>query len=143
MFNTKNTMYVSKTPPNIWALPTGTVVRADHGFFSHVALLGDGTLFGERVVVEFSAAAGGFAELPFSEFSKGRLVTIDGYLGTLSPAEVMQRASLKRGQAYLLFDFNCEHFVRYAHGLLIESPQIRQWTVLGSIIAFLAFAVSS
>lgn len=133
-------MYVSKTPPNIWALPTGTVVRANHGFFSHVALLGDGTLCGERAVVEFSAATGGFAELPFSEFSKGRLVTVDGYPGTLSPSEVMQRASLKRGQAYSLFDFNCEHFVRYAHGRLIESPQLRQWTLLGGIIAFLALA---
>lgn len=108
-----------------------------------MALLGGRTLCGERAVVEFSAAAGGFAELSFSEFSKGRLVTVDGYPGTLQPSEVMQRASRKRGHVYSLLGFNCEHFVRYAHGLRIESPQLRKWTVLGGIIAFLALAGKS
>jgi hypothetical protein len=139
MFNIKDSMNASKTPPNIWELPSGTVIRADHGLYSHVALLGDGSLHGERTVVEFSSASGGFAELPFSEFSKNRRVTVDGYLGALSPSEVMQRASLKRGQTYSLTNFNCEHFVRYAHGLQIESPQLQKWTMFG-IIAYLAFS---
>jgi hypothetical protein len=138
MFNSKDTMNTSITPAHIWALPAGTVIRADHGFYSHVALLSDEELFGERKVVEFSAAAGGFAELPYSAFANGRRVTVDGYPGSLPPSEVMRRATLKRAQPYSLLGFNCEHFVRYAHGVLVESPQLSKWVFMGGVFAVLA-----
>lgn len=64
-------------------------------------------------------------------------MTIDGYLGVLSQETVMQRARLKQGQAYSWTNFNCEHFVRYAHGLPIESPQLRQWSFVAGFLGFL------
>lgn len=124
----------------IWALPVGTVIRVSHGWYHHVALLGDGVIQGERSVLAFSAQAGGFIEQPFSAFALGRSVTADGYLGGLPPASVMQRARLKQGQAYSWTEFNCEHFVRYAHGVPIESPQLRQWAFLGGVVGFFALA---
>ena len=133
-------MIYTKRQQDIWGLPAGTVVRVRHGFYEHVAMLGEQTIGGERVVVSFSAQAGGFVEEPFSIFARGQTVVIEGYLGVLPPAVVMQRARLKRGLAYSLSDFNCEHFVRYAHGVSVESPQLRQWAFLGGLVGILALA---
>ena len=124
----------------LWNQPVGTVVRVDTGLYSHVGLLGDRVINGERSVLSFSAEANGFVEEPVSAFSGGRSVACDGYLGNLPPAVVMWRARQKAGQPYSWLDFNCEHFVRYAHGVPVESPQLRQATaVLGALgLAILA-----
>lgn len=81
--------------------------------------------------MSLSRQAGGFLEEPLSSFAKGRTVTVDGYLGSLPPAAVMARARLKRGTAYEWSTFNCEHFVRYAHGVKVESPQLQGAVILG------------
>lgn len=129
-----------KIQQDIWAPPAGTVVRVKHGFYDHIAMLGDHAIGGERAVVSFSAQAGGFVEEPFSAFARGQVVLIEGYLGSLPSAVVMQRARMKRGRAYSLSDFNCEHFVRYAHGVPVESPQLRLWAFLGGLVGVLALA---
>jgi len=115
---------------DIGNLPSGTVIRVNHGWYDHVALIGDRILQGERSVLGFSAQVRGFVEQPYSAYASGRTVTIDGYFGVLPPEIVMKRARLKRGQAYSWTDFNCEHFVRYAHGVREESPQLRRWAFL-------------
>ena len=120
-------------------LPAGTVVRVNCGLYDHVALMGSGTMNGERTVLSFSARHRGLAEVPFSAFAENKQVTVDGYLGTLSPDDVLKRAWLKRGQPYCLMTFNCEHFIRYAHDVNIESPQVTQWVLLvnafGALVA--------
>lgn len=131
-------MIHTKRKQDIWELPVGTVVRVRHGFYEHVAMLGEHAIGVERAVVSFSAQAGGFVEEPFSIFARGHTVVIEGYLGVLPPAVVMQRARMKRGRAYSLSDFNCEHFVRYAHGVPVESPQLRQWAFLVSLVGIVA-----
>ena len=133
-------MIPSQIQENAWALPVGAVIRVSHGWYHHVALVGDGVIQGERSVLAFSAQAGGFVEQTFSAFAGGRKVTTDGYMGGLQPATVMQRARLKRGQLYSWTGFNCEHFVRYAHGVPVESPQLRQWALLGGVAGVLALA---
>jgi hypothetical protein len=125
---------------DIWELPAGTVVRVRHGFYEHVAMLGEHAIGGERAVVSFSAQADGFVEEPFSIFARGQTVVIEGYLGVLPPVVVMQRARMKRGQAHSLSDFNCEHFVRHAHGVPVQSPQLRQWAFLGGVVGILALS---
>lgn len=122
---------------NMWALPAGTVIRVRHGLYDHVAMLGDRGISGERGVIAFSAQAGGFVEQPFTAFAGGRAVVIEGYLGSLPPSVVIQRARMKQGQEYSWSDFNCEHFVRYAHGAPVESPQLHQWVFLGGLLGFL------
>ncbi len=120
-------------------LPAGTVVRVNCGLYNHVALMGSSTINGERTVLSFSARHRGLAEVPFSAFAENKQVTVDGYLGTLRPDAVLERAWLKQEQPYCLMTFNCEHFVRYAHGVHIESPQVTQWVLLfnafGAIVA--------
>lgn len=103
-------------------------------------MLSEHAIGGERAVVSFSAQASGFVEEPISIFARGQTVVIEGYLGVLPPEAVMRRARMKRGQAYSLSDFNCEHFVRYAHGVPVESPQLRQWAFLGVFAGILALA---
>ena len=133
-------MIPPQSQQDVWALPVGTVIRVSHGWYHHVALLGDGAIQGERSVLAFSAQAGGFVEQAFSAFARGRRVTADGYLGGLPPSTVMQRARSKQRQGYSWTNFNCEHFVRYAHGIPIESPQLRQWALLGGVAGVLALA---
>lgn len=124
----------------IWAYPAGTVVRVSHGLYDHVALLGERQVAGERSVLAFSAEAGGFVEQPFSAFAGGRTVTVDGYPGKLPSTIVLWRARAMQGRPYSWSNFNCEHFVRQAHGLPIESPQLHQWAFLGGIFGLLTLA---
>lgn len=120
--------------------PPGTVVCASHGFYDHVGILGGVNARGERTVLSFSAQAGGFLEQPLREFSQGGTVRVDGYPGSLAPREVLRRAHGQRGRAYSWATFNCEHFVRWAHGVAIESPQLRQWAFLAAAIGVLSLA---
>lgn len=85
----------------IIALPAGTVIRVNEGWYNHVALMSDRYIGQERSVLAFSAEYGGFVEQPFSVFAGGRTVSIDGYLGALPPAIVMQRARQKQRHSYL------------------------------------------
>jgi hypothetical protein len=126
---------------DLWSLPIGTVLRISCGLYDHVAMIGDRLIDGERSVMSFSAEAGGFIEQGFSQFSGGRAVQVVGYIGQLPPEIVMQRARMKRGQRYSLVNFNCEHFVRYAHGVLEESPQMNT-LVMFTLLGALAFTVA-
>jgi hypothetical protein len=45
-------------------------------------------------------------------------------MGNLPPEVVLHRARSIQGRACSLTDFNCEHFVRHAHGVEIKSPQL-------------------
>lgn len=123
---------------SIRALPAGTVIRVNCGFYDHVALLSDRWMGGERAVLSFSAQSGGLIEQRISTFAASRHVAVDGYLGGLPSGTVMQRARLKQGQSYSWTKFNCEHFVRYAHGVPVESPQLQQWAFLGTAFGYLA-----
>jgi hypothetical protein len=118
---------ISSSNQRYLTLPAGTVIRVSHVLFDHVGMLSDRYVCGERGVISFSSKAGGMAEEPFSVFAAGKEVMVDGYLGTLPPESVMQRARSKASQEYRVLGFNCEHFIRYAHGLQIESPQLQFW----------------
>lgn len=124
---------------NVWTPLEGSVIRVGCALHDHVAFLGDGVVDGERSVLSFSAQTAGPAELSMSAFAASRTVTVDGYLGGSTPEAVMPRARAKREQSYSWTEFNCEHFVRYAHGVPLESPQLQQWTFMGGLLGVLAF----
>jgi hypothetical protein len=122
---------------SIWQLAPGTVLRVNHGLYDHVALVSDRIIDGERAVLGFSAAYGGLVEEPYSMFKGSRTVTCDGYPGKLAPQAVLWRARASAGRRYSWFAFNCEHFIREAHGLQPESPQLRNWLLaIGLVGAF-------
>ena len=123
---------------SIWDLRVGTVIRVAHDWYHHVALVGDRLSGGERTVLAFSAEAKGFIEQPFSAFARERAVTVEGFLGSLAPEVVMQRARSTRGKPYSWIDFNCEHFARFAHGVDIVSPQLHGWASLAGLLGLMA-----
>jgi len=134
-------MILSTSQQNLLALPAGTEVRVRHLFFSHVGMLSDRFIGGERGVLAFSAKAGGLIEEPLSVFAAGKDVEFIGYPGGLPPETVMQRARGRRGLKYDALGFNCEHFVRYAHGLPVESPQLKFWVrASGTVVALAILA---
>ena len=110
---------------NLQNLRPGTILRLDRGLYDHVVLLGEHAWATERQVLSFGPGPNGLVEMPFSQFAGTTGVTVDGYLGALAPADVLARARKIGGQRrYSWLGFNCEHFVRAAHGATIESPQL-------------------
>jgi hypothetical protein len=64
-----------------------------------------------------------------------------GYLGNLSPDEVLRRARAKIGARYRPLAANCEHFATGVHGLPPESPQLRGLALLGIVSAVAVGAI--
>lgn len=104
-------------------LKTGTVLRVSRGLYSHVALLGPWIGSGKRSVLTYGP--GPLEEIPFENFAAGKAVFVEGYFGSLTPSEVLDRARRASDRAYSWIGFNCEHFVRVAHGLKPSSPQLQ------------------
>lgn len=112
-------------PSNLHHLLPGTVLRRDGGLYDHVAILGEYAWLGERQVLSFGPGPVSLVEMPFSRFANGSSVKVDGYLGQLAPEEVLAQARrIGAGRPYSWLAFNCEHFVRAAHGTPVESPQL-------------------
>lgn len=105
-------------------LKPGTVLRIDRGLYSHVALLGQWMDSRRRSVLTFGP--GPLEEIAFEDFAAGKPVVVDGYLGVLHPSDVLDRARQLGSRAYSWVGFNCEHFVRVAHGLNPSSPQLQR-----------------
>lgn len=116
----------------------GTVVAVNVGPITHVGVVTDKIVDGLPTVISNSMRAGGVAEEPLGLFANGGQVWLLGYIGRLSPHEVIERARSQIGKQWNLF-WNCEHLVRWVHGLKPESPQL----VMGAaLVATLSLAVA-
>ena len=62
-------------------------------------------------------------ELPL-QFSFGAPIYAHGVWSNQPWQETIRKARSQLGQPYRLFGNNCEHFVRFCHGLPPESPQL-------------------
>lgn len=76
-------------------------------------------------VISNSRARGGVHEEPLHAFSEGRPIRVLGHYGDLPGWHVVERARTRIGHAWNIFSNNCEHFVRWAHGVEVESPQLK------------------
>lgn len=106
--------------------------------FQHVGIfIGYHPSTSERLVLSASREKGGVVIETWDEFAGGKPVTNRGPLGTFPPEVVLQRAYQLLGQPYDLANLNCDHVVRYAHGVKVESPQLREavgvFTTLGLV----------
>jgi hypothetical protein len=122
---TEGIMDRNATPSNLHQLLPGTVLRLNRGLYDHVAILGEYAWARERQVLSFAPGPVSLVEMPFSQFANGCVVKVDGYLGQLAPEAVLaqaRRVGMERRYSWL--GFNCEHFVRAAHGVALESPQL-------------------
>jgi len=116
----------------------GQVVSVSNDGYKHKGLISDRMIDGELAIISLSKAANGVLEESLSSFACGRDVTIDGYFGTLSPYDVVRNARALIGTTYDLFSNNCEHFVRKAHGVYIESPQVKGWLLITGFLGLIA-----
>jgi len=111
-------------------LRPGTVLSTGRPFYRHVGMVTDRFVNGVPTVISSSGGRGMVVEESLDAFRGQGDIRADGYLGSLSPEMVLVRARAKLGTRYSLFNWNCEQFVRYAHGLNQESPQLATVTSL-------------
>ena len=96
-----------------------------HLFYRHMGIVSDVVGYdGKRMIISNSLRAGGIAEEPWDIFSSGCEVRNDGYLGVLSPLQVLYRARFSQRRKYDALTWNCENFVNYCHGVPATSSQV-------------------
>ena len=108
------------------SLPPGTVIGVRWGLVEHVGIVTGRAIDGMPGVISNSHAHGGVREESLSSFARGRPFRIHQKMSELPDAEVAARARRMIGRRYDALRFNCEHFVRLAHGKKARSPQIHR-----------------
>lgn len=109
---------------NPMTITAGAAISSGRPFYRHVGIFAGLNAHGVPTVISNSGHHGMVIEETLDQFRAGGDLKVEGYWGTLPPQQVLARARAKLGSKYLLFNWNCEHFARYAHGLKEESPQI-------------------
>lgn len=97
----------------------GDRVGTDCGAYRHV-----GTVSERRWIYANSRKYGQLCEVSPFEFSGGRPIENEGFLGIRTRYEVLIFLRSKLGTPYQLLEYNCEHTNNEAHGLGRWSPQI-------------------
>ena len=108
---------------NIYVLPhnfqPGDRVATDCGVYKHV-----GTVSERGWIYANSRKYGLLCEVSPYDFSSGRPIKNEGFLGIKTRFEVLSYLKSKLGKPYELLTYNCEHTNNEAHGLGRRSPQI-------------------
>lgn len=102
----------------------GTVFSTSRLLYRHYGILTGRFINGVPTVISNSGEGGMVVEEPITKFQGIGDLQVVGYIGSLPQDVVIARARAKLGSRYSLINWNCEHFVRYAHGLKQESPQL-------------------
>lgn len=119
-------------PPGLCVSVTAPV------FIRHYGIVTDRIVHDAPTVISLPNAKGGVVEETWTEFAGGNPVRVDGYPGALPPDEVLARARSCLGRGPWKFTFNCEHFVRWCHGLEPRSPQLENWIATIGLASLLA-----
>lgn len=119
----------------------GTVVSTPRPGFRHYGITTDRYIKGYPTVISNTSRFGKVVEESMGDFLGGYDLRIEGYWGSLPEYAVLARARGQLGTQYDLFSWNCEHFVRFVHGLERESPQI-QGAVIGAVALGLLFVLA-
>ncbi|HEX6706061.1 MAG TPA: lecithin retinol acyltransferase family protein [Albitalea sp.] len=108
-------------------LPAGTVVSVQRPGYRHFGLLAEASPWGPRRIISLNPGPldQQVSEESMEVFAQGEPLRVEPMTGRFEAAVVLARARSGRHQPYSTLAFNCEHFVRFAHGLPLESPQIR------------------
>ncbi len=113
----------------------GTVISIRYPIYTHFAIVSD-RLYGDKPkLISLSSRTGCVAEEPWETVVGNKAYCRSNIEGT-DPADVVlnrARSYIGSNIKYNLLTFNCEHFVRLAHGLEIESKQVQQ-TIYGALL---------
>lgn len=105
-------------------LPAGTVIGVRAGVIEHVGIVTDQRIDGMPAVISNSYSHRGVREETLADFARGRSYRVHKQMSKMPGEEVAHRARRMIGRRYDALSFNCEHFVRIAHGLKPRSPQL-------------------
>jgi hypothetical protein len=108
------------------AISPATVVSADRGLYRHVGLLAEPVPGRERHVVSLNPGTG-LLEEPLSVFGRGQPLVLQLALSSLHPSIVLARARSGQHRSYSWTEFNCEHFLCFAFGTPLHSPQLQRF----------------
>lgn len=117
--------------------PPGTTLRYKIDGYWHY-----GILVNSGYVIHNSKLHGRVIKESYWDFAAGKNVEPYHCISSASLELACQRAHQYLGMAYSLFTKNCEHFVRIAHGLIPESPQIQK-AVIATAAGTVACATSN
>lgn len=109
---------------NLATLHPGTILSTGRPGYRHFGVTTDQYINGLPTVISNTGKYGKVIEESLEQFQEQGDLKIEGYWGLLPPQDVLRRAREKIGTRYLLLNWNCEHFVRFVHGLKLESPQV-------------------
>lgn len=133
---------LNPTTSEVWGAPAGTVVGTSRGVYSHVGILTQAIPGFERTVISLNPGKPGLQvlEQTVSAFCAGAPISLEKMDGPLQWTSVLLRARSGQHPPYSWLTFNCEHFVRFAHGVLPQSPQVKVLAALGALLATVALA---
>lgn len=94
-----------------------------------------GLLTHQQTVISASKVHGEIVEETLWQFAAGQQIFSHGVWSPQPWQDTMHIAYAQLGQPYRLFNNNCEHFVRYCHGLERKSPQLAAAIGLGLAVA--------
>lgn len=93
-----------------------------------------GILTDRMTVISASKKHQAVAEERLIDFSMGLQIFVHAPYGNQRWDETVRKAYEQLGEPYDLFSGNCEHFVRYCHGVAEESPQLAKAVVAAVVI---------
>ncbi|MGH1537604.1 MAG: lecithin retinol acyltransferase family protein [Gammaproteobacteria bacterium] len=120
---------------NLDTLIPGTVIAIRYTMYKHFAIVSDRICEDMPMLISLSYRTNGVEEEPWSTVVSSHAIEKSSIQGDYPTEIVLSRARscIIRDIKYELLNFNCEHFVRYAHGLPLKSVQVRQ-TLYGAAI---------
>lgn len=123
---------------NGYRVAAGTPLKTQYGFYPH-----EGIADGVGGVVHNSKIYGQVVRTSFAEFSCGQEVFICDDVPFTDGDSALARAMSAIGTPYALWSGNCQHLVRWAHGLEPESPAIQKAVMAASGLALAGFSKNS
>ena len=116
-------------------LPAGSVISIHYPLYKHFAIVSNCFTYGKPNLISLSHRTGRVKEELWDTVVGTQPYKPSKISGSDSTEVVLKRARsyINTNIKYNLLTFNCEHFVRLAHGLPMESKQVQQ-TIYGSVL---------
>lgn len=123
-------------------LRLASIVSVRRPGFLHEALVSGFTYYGEAIVSSISSSEGSYEEL-LADMLAGQPLEDIRNPDVLPDWLVLQRAAEVACRPYNWVSWNCQHFVRYAHGLKVRSPGVETIGLLALGAAAIAVVASA
>lgn len=116
-------------------LVAGSVISVRYPLYKHFAIVSDSSTNGKPNLISLSYRTAGVLEEPWELVVGNRHYECSQIKGADTANVVLKRARsyIDTEIKYNLLAFNCEHFVRLAHGLPMQSKQVQK-TIYGAVV---------